>query len=57
MKTVTLWLDEGLPVVREGSRGRMLLRGSSITQGTTRENYSYIREALGRADLVIRKGG
>jgi hypothetical protein len=42
----TLWTDEGLPVVRQG-RGKLLLRGSSLTEGkTNKANADYIRECL-----------
>lgn len=53
--TPTLWLDEGIPVVRAG-RGEMLARGWSLAEGTRRENADYIRTVLG-TDQRIRING
>lgn len=56
-ETPTLWLDEGLPVVRAG-RGKVLARGTSLTEGkTNRENAEYIRQVLSRPDSKIRING
>lgn len=50
--TPTLWLDEGLPVVRAG-RGQVLARGTSLAEGkTNKANADYIRRVLGTTDKI-----